>query len=178
MDRNLAGETSFRFSPTLTETASTELLKIQRSIDVLKTEMHQQNAQANRFEEKVDKLDAEVGAMYQTTLVNIKDIAKDINSIQYDIQVIYKMIFRVLTLFPIRILNWFKCFAELLVCESTVKYKGKDVHAVMITIHPLDRNPNNDKKIIRSMNKESYRSLARIKKAEKKPLFKITISMF
>lgn len=175
MDRNLAGETSFRFSPTLTETASTELLKIQQTIDQLNTDLHQQKEQTADFESKIY---SELGEIHQKIHSDKMNINRDVISIRQDIQVIGEIIFGMLTLFPIRILNWFKCFAELTICETTSKQEGKDIHPVLIVLHPLNMSPNIDKKAIRALNKLSYKSLARIKKAEKKPTFKIIFSSF
>lgn len=175
MDRNLAGETSFRFSPTLTETASTELLNIQKSIDQLNMDLHQQNDHIAKLEGRTA---SEVDALHQKIYANNQAIAKVILSMRQDIQVIGEIIFQLLTLFPIRILNWFKCFAELTICETTSKQEGKDIHPVLIVLHPLNMSPNIDKKTIRALNKLSYKSLARIKKAEKKPTFKIILSSF
>lgn len=175
MDRNLAGETSFRFSPTLSETASTEFLKIQGSIDQLTVDVHQQNDHISKFESDVV---SEVGALHQKIYLNNKEVAKDILSIKQDIQAIGWVLFRILMLLPVRIFNWFKCFAEITVCESTVEYEGAVAHAVLIVLRPLNASPNVDKKTIRALNKLSYKSLARIEKAEKKPNFKIILSAF
>lgn len=177
MDRNLAGETSFRFSPTLTETASTELLKIQGSIDQLTVDVRQQNEHISKFEGAVS---SEMDAIHQKIYLNNKEVAKDILSIKQDIQVIGWVLFRMLMLLPVRIVNWFKCFAEVTVCESTVEYEGAVAHAVLIVLRPLNAspNPNVDKKTIRALNKLSYKSLAKIEKAEKKPNFKIILSAF
>ena len=106
------------------------------------------------------------------------DIANEIHAIRQDIQAIDRVIFRMLMLLPVRIFNWFKCFAEITVCESTVEYEGKDAHAVLIVLRPLNMSPNVDKKTIRKFNKLSYESLARIEKAEEKPTFKIILSAF
>ena len=175
MDRNLAGETSFRVSPTLTETASTELLKIQGSIDQLTVDVHQQNDHISKFESNVA---SEVDALHQKIYLNNVDITKEIHAIRQNIQAIGRVIFRLLMLLPVRIFNWFKCFAEVTVCESTVEYEGKDAHAVLIVLRPLNVSPNVDKKTIRALNKLSYKSLAKIEKAEKKPNFKIILSAF
>ena len=175
MDRNLAGETSFRFSPTLTETASTELLKIQGSIDQLTVDVHQQSDHISKFERNVA---SEVDALHQKIYSSNVDITKEIHAIRQNIQAIGRVIFRLLMLLPVRIFNWFKCFAEVTVCESTVEYEGKDAHAVLIILRPLNASPNVDKKTIRALNKLSYKSLARIEKAEKKPNFKIILSAF
>lgn len=175
MDRNLAGETSFRFSPTLTETASTELLKIQGSIDQLTVDVRQQNDHISKFESNVA---SEVDALHQKIYLNNKEVAKDILSIKQDIQAIGRVLFRMLMLLPVRIVNWFTCFAEVTVCESTVEYDGAVAHAVLIVLRPLNASPNVDKKTIRNLNKLSYKSLARIEKAEKKPNFKIILSAF
>ena len=175
MDRNLAGETSFRVSPTLSETASTELLKIQGSIDRLNTELHQQNDHISKFESNVA---SEVDALHQKIYSSNVDITKEIHAIRQNIQAIGRVIFRLLMLLPVRIFNWFKCFAEVTVCESTVEYEGKDAHAILIVLRPLNVSPNVDKKTIRALNKLSYKSLARIEKAEKKPNFKIILSAF
>ena len=175
MDRNLAGETSFRFSPTLTETASTELLKIQQSIDALNTDVYQQENHIAKLE---DKIATEVDALHQKIYLNNKEVAKDILSLKHDIQAIGRVLFRMLMLLPVRIFNWFKCFAEITVCESTVEYEGTVAHAVLIVLRPLNMSPNIDKKTIRALNKLSYKSLARIEKAEKKPTFKIILSAF
>lgn len=175
MDRNLAGETSFRFSPTLTETASTELLKIQQSIDQLNTELHQQNNHIVKLENmatsEVDTLDRKINT-------NKVIASREIASLKQDIQAIGWVLFRMLMLLPVRIINWFKCFAEVTVCESTVEYEGTVAHAVLIVLRPLNASPNVDKKTIRALNKLSYKSLARIEKAEKKPNFKIILSAF
>ena len=175
MDRNLAGETSFRFSPTLTETASTELLKIQGSIDQLKTELHQQNDHFVRLE---DRINTEVDTLNQKIYRDKTIASREISSVKQDIQVIGWVLFRLLMLLPVRIFNWFKCFAEVTVCESTVEYEGKDTHAVLIVLRPLNVSPNVDKKTIRALNKLSYKSLVKIEKAEKKPNFKIILSAF
>lgn len=175
MDRNLAGETSFRFSPTLTETASTELLKIQGSIDQLTVDVRQQNDHISKFESNVA---SEVDALHQKIYLNNKEVAKGILSIKQDIQAIGWVLFRMLMLLPVRIVNWFTCFAEVTVCESTVEYDGAVAHAVLIVLRPLNASPNVDKKTIRALNKLSYKSLARIEKAEKKPNFKIILSAF
>ena len=175
MDRNLAGETSVRFSPTLTETASTELLKIQGSIDQLKTELHQQNDHFVRLE---DRINTEVDTLNQKIYRDKTIASREISSIKQDSQAIGKVLFRMLMLLPVRIFNWFKCFAEITVCESTVEYEGKDAHAVLIILRPLNVSPNVDKKTIRALNKLSYKSLAKIEKAEKKPNFKIILSAF
>lgn len=175
MDRNLAGETSFRFSPTLTESASTELLKIQGSIDQLTVDIHQQNDHISKFEGAVS---SEMNAIHQKIYTSNVDIANEIHAIRQDIQAIGEIIFHMLMLLPVRIVNWFKCFAEVTVCESTVEYEGRVAHAVLIVLRPLDVSPNVDKKTIRKLNKLSYESLARIKKAEKKPTFKIILSAF
>lgn len=175
MDRNLAGETSFRFSPTLTETASTELLKIQGSIDQLKTELHQQNDHFVRLE---DRINTEVDTLNQKIYRDKTIASREISSVKRDIQVIGWVLFRMLMLLPIRIFNWFKCFAEVTVCESTVEYEGAVAHAVLIVLRPLNASPNVDKKTIRALNKLSYKSLAKIEKAEKKPNFKIILSAF
>ena len=175
MDRNLAGETSFRVSPTLTETASTELLKIQGSIDQLTVDVHQQSDHISKFERNVA---SEVDALHQKIYSSNVDITKEIHAIRQNIQAIGRVIFRLLMLLPVRIFNWFKCFAEVTVCESTVEYEGKDAHAVLIVLRPLNVSPNVDKKTIRALNKLSYKSLAKIEKAEKKPNFKIILSAF
>lgn len=175
MDRNLAGETSFRFSPTLSETASTELLKIQGSIDQLTVDVRQQNEHISKFEGAVS---SEMDAVHQKIYLNNKEVAKDVLSLKHDIQAIGRVLFRMLMLLPVRIFNWFKCFAEVTVCESTVEYEGAVAHAVLIVLRPLNASPNVDKKTIRALNKLSYKSLARIKKAEKKPNFKIILSAF
>lgn len=175
MDRNLAGETSFRFSPTLTETASTELLKIQGSIDQLTVDVRQQNDHISKFESNVA---SEVDALHQKIYSSNVDITKEIHAIRQNIQAIGRVIFRLLMLLPVRIFNWFKCFAEVTVCESTVEYEGKDAHAVLIVLRPLNVSPNVDKKTIRALNKLSYKSLTKIEKAEKKPNFKIILSAF
>lgn len=175
MDRNLAGETSFRFSPTLTETASTELLKIQQTIDQLNTDLHQQNDRIARLKGRTFSVTRE---LEQKIYYNAQNTAKDILSMRQDIQVIGEIVFGMLTLLPVRILNWFKWFAELTICETTSKQKGKDIHPVLIVLHPLNMSPNINKKAIRSLNKLSYESLARIRKAEKKPTFKIILSSF
>lgn len=175
MDRNLAGETSFRFSPTLTETASTELLKIQGSIDQLTVDVHQQSDHISKIERNVD---SEVDVLHQKIYLNNKEVAKDILSIKQDIKAIGWVLFRTLMLLPVRIVNWFKCFAEVTVCESTVEYEGTVAHAVLIVLRPLNASPNVDKKTIRALNKLSYKSLAKIEKAEKKPNFKIILSAF
>ena len=175
MDRNLAGETSFRVSPTLTETASTELLKIQGSIDQLTVDVHQQSDHISKFERNVA---SEVDALHQKIYSSNVDITKEIHAIRQNIQAIGRVIFRLLMLLPVRIFNWFKCFAEVTVCESTVEYEGKDAHAVLIVLRPLNVSPNVDKKTIRALNKLSYKSLARIEKAEEKPTFKIILSAF
>ena len=175
MDRNLAGETSFRFSPTLSETASTELLKIQGSIDQLTVDVRQQSDHISKFERNVA---SEVDALHQKIYLNNKEVAKDILSIKQDIQAIGWVLFRMLMLLPVRIFNWFKCFAEVTVCESTVEYEGAVAHAVLIVLRPLNASPNVDKKTIRALNKLSYKSLAKIEKAEKKPNFKIILSAF
>lgn len=175
MDRNLAGETSFRFSPTLTETASTELLKIQGSIDQLTVDVRQQSDHISKFEGAVS---SEMDAIHQKIYLNNKEVAEDVLSLKHDIQAIGRALFRMLMLLPVRIFNWFKCFAEITVCESTVEYEGKDAHAVLIILRPLNVSPNVDKKTIRKLNKLSYESLAKIEKAEKKPNFKIILSAF
>lgn len=175
MDRNLAGETSFRFSPILSETASTELLKIQGSIDQLTVDVRQQNEHISKFEGAVS---SEMDAVHQKIYLNNKEVAKDVLSLKHDIQAIGRVLFRMLMLLPVRIFNWFKCFAEVTVCESTVEYEGAVAHAVLIVLRPLNASPNVDKKTIRALNKLSYKSLARIKKAEKKPNFKIILSAF
>lgn len=175
MDRNLAGETSFRFSPTLSETASTELLKIQGSIDQLTVDVRQQSDHISKFERNVA---SEVDVLHQKIYLNNKEVAKDILSIKQDIRAIGCVLFRMLMLLPVRIFNWFKCFAEVTVCESTVEYEGTVAHAVLIVLRPLNASPNVDKKTIRALNKLSYKSLARIEKAEKKPNFKIILSAF
>lgn len=175
MDRNLAGETSFRFSPTLSETAYTELLKIQGSIDQLTVDVRQQSDHISKFERNVA---SEVDALHQKIYLNNKEVAKDIFSLKQDIQAIGWVLFRMLMLLPVRIVNWFKCFAEVTVCESTVEYEGTVAHAVLIVLRPLNASPNVDKKTIRALNKLSYKSLARIEKAEKKPNFKIILSAF
>lgn len=175
MDRNLAGETSFRFSPTLTETASTELLNLQERFNQITTDLQNQNDHIAKLEGKVA---SEMDALHQKIYDNVKVINENVVSVQNDIQVISEIIFRVLTFFPVRVLNWFKCFAELTVCESTSNHKGTDVHPVLIVIHPLNMSPNIDKKTIRSLNKASYESLAKINKTEKNPTFKIILSMF
>lgn len=175
MDRNLAGETSFRFSPTLTESASTELLKIQGTIDQLKTELHQQNDHFARLE---DRINTEVDTLHRKIFTDKTIASREIASLKQDIQAIGLVIFRMLMLLPVRVVNWFKCFAEVTVCESTVEYEGTVVHAVLIVLRPLNMSPNIDKKTIRALNKLSYKSLARIEKAEKKPTFKIILSAF
>ena len=175
MDRNLAGETSFRFSPTLTETASTELLKIQGSIDQLTVDVRQQNDHISKFEGAVS---SEMDVIHQKIYLNNKEVAKDVLSLKHDTQAIGWVLFRMLMLLPVRIFNWFKCFAEITVCESTVEYEGTVAHAVLIVLRPLNVSPNVDKKTIRELNKLSYKSLARIEKAEKKPNFKIILSAF
>ena len=175
MDRNLAGETSFRFSPTLTESASTELLKIQGSIDQLTVDVRQQNDHISKFESNAT---SEIDAIHQKIYANNKEVAKDVLSLKHDIQAIGRVLFRMLMLLPVRIFNWFKCFAEITVCESTIEYEGTAVHAVLIILRPLNMSPNIDKKTIRALNKLSYKSLARIEKAEKKPNFKIILSAF
>lgn len=175
MDRNLAGETSFRFSPTLTETASTELLKIQGSIDQLTVDVRQQNDHISKFEGAVS---SEMDVIHQKIYLNNKEVAKDVLSLKHDTQAIGWVLFRMLMLLPVRIFNWFKCFAEVTVCESTVEYEGTVAHAVLIVLCPLNVSPNVDKKTIRALNKLSYKSLARIEKAEKKPNFKIMLSAF
>lgn len=175
MDRNLAGETSFRFSPTLTETASTELLKIQGSIDQLTVDVRQQNDHISKFEGAVS---SEMDVIHQKIYLNNKEVAKDVLSLKHDTQAIGWVLFRMLMLLPVRIFNWFKCFAEITVCESTVEYEGTVAHAVLIVLRPLNVSPNVDKKTIRELNKLSYKSLARIEKAEKKPNFKIILSTF
>ena len=175
MDRNLAGETSFRFSPTLTETASTELLKIQGSIDQLTVDVRQQNDHISKFEGAVS---SEMDVIHQKIYLNNKEVAKDVLSLKHDTQAIGWVLFRMLMLLPVRIFNWFKCFAEVTVCESTVEYEGTVAHAVLIVLRPLNVSPNVDKKTIRELNKLSYKSLARIEKAEKKPNFKIILSAF
>lgn len=175
MDRNLAGETSFRFSPTLSETASTELLKIQGSIDQLTVDVRQQNEHISKFEGAVS---SEMDAVHQKIYLNNKEVAKDVLSLKHDIQAIGRVLFRMLMLLPVRIFNWFKCFAEVTVCESTVEYEGAVAHAVLIVLRPLNASPNVDKKTIRALNKLSYKSLAKIEKAEKKPNFKIILSAF
>ena len=175
MDRNLAGETSFRFSPTLTETASTELLKIQGSIDQLTVDVRQQNDHISKFEGAVS---SEMDVIHQKIYLNNKEVAKDVLSLKHDTQAIGWVLFRMLMLLPVRIVNWFKCFAEITVCESTVEYEGTVAHAVLIVLRPLNVSPNVDKKTIRELNKLSYKSLARIEKAEKKPNFKIILSAF
>lgn len=175
MDRNLAGETSFRFSPTLTETASTELLKIQGSIDQLTVDVRQQSDHISKFEGAVS---SEIDAIHQKIYANNKEVAKDVLSLKHDIQAIGRVLFRMLMLLPVRIFNWFKCFAEITVCESTVEYEGTVAHAVLIVLRPLNVSPNVDKKTIRALNKLSYKSLAKIEKAEKKPNFKIILSAF
>lgn len=175
MDRNLAGETSLRFSSTLTETASTELLKIQGSIDQLTVDVHQQNDHISKFEGTVS---SEMDVIHQKIYLNNKEVAKDVLSLKHDTQAIGRVLFRMLMLLPVRIFNWFKCFAEVTVCESTVEYEGKDAHAVLIVLRPLNVSPNVDKKTIRALNKLSYKSLAKIEKAEEKPTFKIILSAF
>ena len=175
MDRNLAGETSFRFSPTLSETASTELLKIQGSIDQLTVDVRQQNDHISKFECAVS---SEMDVIHQKIYLNNKEVAKDVLSLKHDTQAIGWVLFRMLMLLPVRIFNWFKCFAEITVCESTVEYEGTVAHAVLIVLRPLNVSPNVDKKTIRELNKLSYKSLARIEKAEKKPNFKIILSAF
>ena len=175
MDRNLAGETSFRFSPTLSETASTELLKIQGSIDQLTVDVRQQNDHISKFEGAVS---SEMDVIHQKIYLNNKEVAKDVLSLKHDTQAIGWVLFRMLMLLPVRIVNWFKCFAEITVCESTVEYEGTVAHAVLIVLRPLNVSPNVDKKTIRALNKLSYKSLARIEKAEKKPNFKIILSAF
>ena len=175
MDRNLAGETSFRFSPTLSETASTELLKIQGSIDQLTVDVRQQNDHISKFEGAVS---SEMDVIHQKIYLNNKEVAKDVLSLKHDTQAIGWVLFRMLMLLPVRIFNWFKCFAEVTVCESTVEYEGTVAHAVLIVLRPLNVSPNVDKKTIRELNKLSYKSLARIEKAEKKPNFKIILSAF
>lgn len=175
MDRNLAGETSFRFSPTLSETASTELLKIQGSIDQLTVDVRQQNDHISKFEGAVS---SEMDVIHQKIYLNNKEVAKDVLSLKHDTQAIGWVLFRMLMLLPVRIFNWFKCFAEITVCESTVEYEGTVAHAVLIVLRPLNVSPNVDKKTIRELNKLSYKSLARIEKAEKKPNFKIILSAF
>lgn len=175
MDRNLAGETSFRFSPTLSETAYTELLKIQGSIDQLTVDVRQQSDHISKFEGAVS---SEMDAIHQKIYLNNKEVAKDVLSLKHDSQVIGWVLFRMLMLLPVRIFNWFKCFAEITVCESTVEYEGAVAHAVLIVLRPLNASPNVDKKTIRALNKLSYKSLARIEKAEKKPNFKIILSAF
>lgn len=175
MDRNLAGETSFHFSPTLTETASTELLKIQGSIDQLTVDVRQQNDHISKFEGAVS---SEMDVIHQKIYLNNKEVAKDVLSLKHDTQAIGWVLFRMLMLLPVRIFNWFKCFAEITVCESTIEHEGKDAHAVLIILRPLNVSPNVDKKTIRALNKLSYESLARIEKAEKKPNFKIILSAF
>ena len=175
MDRNLAGETSFRFSPTLTETASTELLKIQGSIDQLTVDVRQQSDHISKFEGAVS---SEMDVIHQKIYLNNKEVAKDVLSLKHDTQAIGWVLFRMLMLLPVRIFNWFKCFAEITVCESTVEYEGTVAHAVLIVLRPLNVSPNVDKKTIRELNKLSYKSLARIEKAEKKPNFKIILSAF
>ena len=175
MDRNLAGETSFRFSPTLTETASTELLKIQGSIDQLTVDVRQQSDHISKFEGAVS---SEMDVIHQKIYLNNKEVAKDVLSLKHDTQAIGWVLFRMLMLLPVRIVNWFKCFAEITVCESTVEYEGTVAHAVLIVLRPLNVSPNVDKKTIRELNKLSYKSLARIEKAEKKPNFKIILSAF
>ena len=175
MDRNLAGETSFRFSPTLSETASTELLKIQGSIDQLTVDVRQQNDHISKFEGAVS---SEMDVIHQKIYLNNKEVAKDVLSLKHDTQAIGWVLFRMLMLLPVRIVNWFKCFAEITVCESTVEYEGTVAHAVLIVLRPLNVSPNVDKKTIRALNKLSYKSLAKIEKAEKKPNFKIILSAF
>ena len=175
MDRNLAGETSFRFSPTLSETASTELLKIQGSIDQLTVDVRQQSDHISKFEGAVS---SEMDVIHQKIYLNNKEVAKDVLSLKHDTQAIGWVLFRMLMLLPVRIFNWFKCFAEITVCESTVEYEGTVAHAVLIVLRPLNVSPNVDKKTIRELNKLSYKSLARIEKAEKKPNFKIILSAF
>ena len=173
MDRNLAGETSFRFSPTLTETASAELLKIQGSIDQLTVDVRQQNDHISKFEGAVS---SEMDVIHQKIYSSNVDITNEIHAIRQNIQAIGRVLFRLLMLLPVRIFNWFKCFAEVTVCESTVEYEGKDAHAILIILRPLNVSPNVDKKTIRALNKLSYKSLAKIEKAEKKPNFKIILS--
>lgn len=175
MDRNLAGETSFRFSPTLTETASTELLKIQQSIDALNTDVNQQENHIAKLEDTTTRAQEELDQKINTNKIIA---SREIASVKQDIQAIGWVIFRMLMLLPVRIVNWFKCFAEITVCESTVEYEGKDAHAVLIVLRPLNMSPNIDKKTIRALNKLSYKSLAKIEKAEKKPNFKIILSAF
>lgn len=175
MDRNLAGETSFRFSPTLSETASTELLKIQGSIDQLTVDVHQQNDHISKFERNVA---SEMDTLHQKIYRDKTIASREISSIKQDIQAIGWVLFRMLMLLPVRIVNWFKCFAEVTVCESTVEYEGAVAHAVLIVLRPLNASPNVDKKTIRALNKLSYKSLAKIEKAEKKPNFKIILSAF
>lgn len=175
MDRNLAGETTFRFSPTLTESASTELLKIQQSIDALNTDVYQQENHIAKLEDTTTRVQEELDQKINTNKVIA---SMEIASLKQDIQAIGWVIFRMLMLLPVRIVNWFKCFAEVTVCESTVEYEGRVAHAVLIVLRPLDVSPNIDKKTIRALNKLSYKSLVRIKKAEKKPTFKIILSAF
>ena len=179
MDRNLAGETSFCFSPTLTETASTELLKIQGSIDQLKTELYHELYQQNDHIVKLENMvTSEMDTLDQKINTNKVIASREIASLKQDIQVIGWVLFCMLMLLPVRIFNWFKCFAEVTVCESTVEYEETVAHAVLIVLRPLNASPNVDKKTIRALNKLSYKSLARIKKAEKKPNFKIILSAF
>lgn len=175
MDRNLAGETSFRFSPTLTETASTELLKIQQSIDALNTDVYQQENHIAKLEDTTTRAQEELDQKINTNKIIA---SREIASVKQDIQAIGWVIFRMLMLLPVRIVNWFKCFAEVTVCESTVEYEGMVAHAVLIALRPLNASPNVNKKTIRELNKLSYKSLAKIEKAEKKPNFKIILSAF
>ena len=116
--------------------------------------------------------------IHQKIYLNNKEVAKDVLSLKHDTQAIGWVLFRMLMLLPVRIFNWFKCFAEITVCESTVEYEGTVAHAVLIVLRPLNVSPNVDKKTIRELNKLSYKSLARIEKAEKKPNFKIILSAF
>lgn len=165
MDRNLAGETSSRFSPTLTESASVELLNLQGRIDHLYDDVQKQKNHITEFENNVKY---ELDGVHQTLYSNIQDINNSISYTQGRIQALDKIIFNILTLLPVRMLNWFNCFAELEINESR-----DNVYSVSINVDPLNKYHDSNKKAVRSHNKAAYEKLSRIKKTEENPSFVI-----
>lgn len=176
MDRNLAGETSYRFSPTLTEAASFELNNLQERIDTLYIDATNRDHRIDDLERKNTEAITEITDKFRNDLYeNSKSTYSDIRSLKCSVDTLSDVLFRVLIRLPIRILNWFMCFASLNI--SQVAESGKR-HLVTIILHPMNMSPNIDKKTIRELNKISYETLCKIKKSEKNPRFKVTLTVF
>lgn len=176
MDRNLAGETTYRFSPTLTEAASFELNNLQERIDALYADAANRDYRIDEIERKsIDNI-TEITDKFQTTLhEKTKNLRSEIRSLECSVDTLSDALFYALIYLPVRILNWFKCFATLNISQAV---KSGERHRVTIILHPMNMSPNIDKKTIRKLNKISYGVLHKIKKSEKNPRFEVNLTVF